>query len=560
MNVDATGGGPVLLVADALYPQANGTAAEYGWELARALGCAALSLTPDPEFAEWTGLRILTRAANESAMQAWLRALDEVQPRVVLVLELRGLPPSALLELRERAIPYALVLHDYTQICPTHRLWHRRQEICSGPGRTGLKCAWCVSGSGRRWPELPARTYLYQHYPHQWQVAMAGAEALIAVSRSLRDAWIAHGAPPERLLVVPPIVPPAEIASPAAPRPSRTLLYAGGWDEAEGTRLLAEALEALRQPITLELVGGYNPAAESTLRAAVPDRHPLRLHGRVSLPALGSLLAASGAAVMPARWQQSYGRLIDFAQLYGTPPVATAIGGIPERVIHGLNGFLAEPDDAGSLAEAIEAALAPAEEEPWDAGAARRQVDASAAAGLAKLRRLLALLAGGAAHAATQAEFAAPLEAAQAEFGLSDEPAFAHLRSALETPAHTEDLAEAAFGLIATAASRARRVHLNHALACFHAAGARAVLCVGGGIGDAARWFTAWGCDARNAETSAPLARMALRLGARPPDGAFHPDGFFLDRRAAGDLADLRRRYPQAEAVIAEAEDGIQIL
>lgn len=37
----------------------------------------------------------------------------------------------------------------------------------------------------------------------------------------------------------------------------------------------------------------------------------------------------------------------------GTPVVGTNIGGIPELVIEGQTGFLAEPNDTASLSEAI---------------------------------------------------------------------------------------------------------------------------------------------------------------------------------------------------------------
>ncbi|MGH9540709.1 MAG: glycosyltransferase [Terriglobales bacterium] len=550
---------PILLVAAEIDAQAADGAAVYAWELARALGATALSLSPGAAPRGESGARVLARQAGESEWQAWLRALDEVQPRLVLVLSLGRLAPDALLELRERDIRYALFLHDYSQICPTHRLWHRRQEICSGPGPGGLKCAWCMTGAGRL-AEFPARWAGARHYPHHWQVAMAGAEALIVPSRSLRDAWISHHAPPERLVVAPPllpVLPAAEEPAPAGQR-SRSLVYAGGWDEAEGAKLLAEALEALGDPIVVEALGPLDAAAQAALRAAVPARHPLRFAGR---RAPAAVLAGAGAAVIPVRWQQSYGRLIDEAQRAGAPPVATALGGIPERIIHGLNGFLADPDDAGALAEAIETALRPPADLPgWDASAARHQVEEGAAASLAKLQRLIALLLADAPHAAARAEFERPLAAARAELGLDEEAAYGYLRSALEGRAETSEPAELAFNQIAAAATRARRVHLNHALACYHAAGVRAILCLGDSFGDAAAWFGAWGLDARAEPSRSPLAAIARRLGARAATPDFEPEAIFLERGVSADLDELRRRYPRAAAVLANTAEGVQVL
>ena len=42
---------------------------------------------------------------------------------------------------------------------------------------------------------------------------------------------------------------------------------------------------------------------------------------------------------------------------YGTPVIGTTIGGIPELVLEGETGFLAEPDDVDSLRQAITAGV-----------------------------------------------------------------------------------------------------------------------------------------------------------------------------------------------------------
>ncbi|HET9783852.1 MAG TPA: glycosyltransferase, partial [Terriglobales bacterium] len=210
---------PLLQLVHALYPQSDHAASCFTLEAARALGGAVLSLAaPDPRAAppgEWQGLQVVTSHPGESAHSALRRALDTLQPGVVLVQDLGAVNPALLLAVRERGIPYAVFLHDFTPLCPTQRLWHRRQELCSGPGRTGWKCAWCVSGMWPHAAELPVRTLLYRHRPSDWRTALVRADALIAPSRFARDFWIEQGAPPERIAVIAPWGTPA--AGPAAP-------------------------------------------------------------------------------------------------------------------------------------------------------------------------------------------------------------------------------------------------------------------------------------------------------------------------------------------------------
>ncbi|MGH9536254.1 MAG: glycosyltransferase, partial [Terriglobales bacterium] len=366
---------------------------------------------------------------GETPLQGWARCLRERQPAAVIVHDPGPLPPEALWQLREREIPYALALTEFLQICPTRRLWHRRGEICSGPSRNGLKCALCATPGKLDWPlALPQ----LRQRPQRWQAAMAGAEALLAPSRFVRDAWLNHGAPADRLIVLPPLA-----AAELAPGPSllperhpRALVYTGSWDDGDGASWLAEALVRMEAPVQLLAVGDWDGESQAGLRAAVPARHGVEFPGQLGAAALHLCLLTAAAAVIPSRWQQTYGPLLDAAQWAGAVPVATALGAMPERIIHGLNGLLAEPADPASLAEALEAAFAAV----WDAAAARRQRQTEAAVTLATWRDLAAGLPRRPPNLALHLAYGPLLDAAEEAFGLSAEQAAQQLRTALEMP------------------------------------------------------------------------------------------------------------------------------
>ncbi|MGH9490119.1 MAG: glycosyltransferase [Terriglobales bacterium] len=501
-------------------------------------------------------------AAGEHPMQAWARVLGEQAPAAVLVHQAGPLPPEALWELRERQIPYALALADFSQICPTHRLWHRRGEICSGP--SGLKCARCVFPRTTEWPLAWAQ---FRHRSPRWQAAMAGAEVLLAPTRFVRDAWLRHGAPASRLIVVPPLR-PALLPPPPAIEPrreARTLVYAGGWDEANGANLLAQALERIEPPVVVLATGAWDAAGQAAFRRQLPAGHTVEFPGALDAAALDLCLRTARAAVVPSRWPEAYGPLLDAAQWAGAALAATAAGGMPERIIHGLNGFLADPDDPASLAMALESAL----EGAWDPAAAQRHLNATATATLATWRQLAAELPSPPAGLALRLGFGSLLTAAQAEFQLRPEQAEDYLRAALESPGiESIEPAEQAVALAARLPSRVRRVHLNHALACLHAGQFRRVLVLGAGLGDAVDWFQAWGLTAAGCAgdglggvpPSAPLSRLAARLGMPPGGRDFLPDALFLEASLAADPSALRRRFPSAQAILADHSDGVQVL
>ncbi len=543
-----------LQIVHALAPQAAGGVELYALEVAQALGGAVLSLTPLAGEAppDWQGFQVETRSPGEAPEDALRRVLDSLQPQAVLVQHLGGASPEALKLLRERRIPYAVFLHDYTQLCPTHRLWRRGDVLCSGPG--AVKCAFCVCGEWRRAIEIPWRVVLYQHRPELWEQALGGAEMLIAASRSLRDLWAERGAPPERILVVAPRLPrPAPPSRSENPVPRRNaVVYVGGWGEAKGAVLLAQALDQVPGPLTLEVAGAVDAAARVAFRAAVAERHAVEFHGVLARAQLDALLARSAVAVMPSRWEEAYGRFLDEAQEAGASAVATAVGAFPERLIHGLNGYLAVPDDPGSLATALREAT-PGR---WDHERTAQHHAAEREGSLRLLRGVLEHLQRGERRPPLDLVLPGVAAAMAQVTGCSQVQAEDQVVDALRAPV------EGGLAPVYTILSRQRRLHLNQALALFHAAGCRSVLEIHPGLGDATAYFTGWGVTTM-AENEASGEGDALRdaLGVTCPTPESRPDALWCNAGTIPEQIQLRlRRYPSIRVVVQETADGAELV
>ena len=65
------------------------------------------------------------------------------------------------------------------------------------------------------------------------------------------------------------------------------------------------------------------------------------------------LLSAMDVLVNPSQMVESFGRSIAEAHAVGCPVVASDLGGIPEIVRHGVNGYLFDAADTGSMAARI---------------------------------------------------------------------------------------------------------------------------------------------------------------------------------------------------------------
>lgn len=60
--------------------------------------------------------------------------------------------------------------------------------------------------------------------------------------------------------------------------------------------------------------------------------------------------------IIPSLWHEPLGRVVLEAFSYGIPVIGSARGGIPDMIQHGYNGYLFDPDQPGSLEEAMIAA------------------------------------------------------------------------------------------------------------------------------------------------------------------------------------------------------------
>jgi glycosyltransferase involved in cell wall biosynthesis len=128
----------------------------------------------------------------------------------------------------------------------------------------------------------------------------------------------------------------------AAGPPGVRLTVAGEfWGGAERTRELISSLGLAER---VRLLPGYVPAAQ------VPE-----------------LFAEADALVLPYR-SATASQNVWMAYEHGVPVIATRVGGFAEQVHDGVDGLVCEPDDPGSLAEALKRFYAPGEPERLRSG------------------------------------------------------------------------------------------------------------------------------------------------------------------------------------------------
>jgi glycosyltransferase involved in cell wall biosynthesis len=154
----------------------------------------------------------------------------------------------------------------------------------------------------------------------------------------------------------------AEAAGRPGVLPSR-LIWVGRMERPKGgdlfLRALAPAARVLGRDLTARMFGdGRERARWERLAGRLHDGSTgvrVSFPGWVNEPDLQRALAEADLLVVSSTWPEPYGRVGLEAGWHGVPVAAFAVGGVPEWLEDGVNGFLApgEPPSAPGLADAI---------------------------------------------------------------------------------------------------------------------------------------------------------------------------------------------------------------
>jgi glycosyltransferase involved in cell wall biosynthesis len=202
---------------------------------------------------------------------------------------------------------------------------------------------------------------LRQNFGSRWKYSRANA--VIAISKAVAGALVASGIPEGRIEIVPSGIDLTRVFTPAAPQTLRQL----GVDAAKPLVVQVSQLVGHKDPLTFV-------RAIAEVRRQVPDvqallvgeghlREPveteiarLELAGTLRMTGYrtdaDSLLAAADVVTLSSK-EEGLGTVLLDAMSLGKPIAATAGGGIPETVQHGVSGLLSPVGDAVQLGSDI---------------------------------------------------------------------------------------------------------------------------------------------------------------------------------------------------------------
>lgn len=277
------------------------------------------------------------------------------------------LTPSIIPALKKLGIKTALTLHDGKVACPAYLMLSNGKPCldCKGsrfylPFMRNCQCS-----------RLGSLLLSAEAYYHKWKKSYEAVDMFIAPS-----AFIAGVAEPrvgkQKLTVLHNGIDVTKYT------PSRAdegyILYLGRLSHEKGIQTLIKAHAAMSLNPKPELrIVGTGPL-EAELRTAAPAG--VSFTGYCSGEALLNHIRMAACLVIPSEWYENCSMTVLEAMASGKPIIGSRMGGIPEQVEDGVNGFLCEAGKVPDFAAALDKLMASPELRRRMGEAARAKAEA----------------------------------------------------------------------------------------------------------------------------------------------------------------------------------------
>lgn len=278
-----------------------------------------------------------------------LGLIDRESADVVL---LHAIHDPMLIQEVAKAAPIVSYIHNFYPVCPGLIKYFRRgDQLCRRP--FGMGCMPMIYL--RRCSEarhlvtvinLMIKTWEFQKIHQNLNKIIVGSQYMFSLLEQ-------NGFNTERINILPPHYDtPKEYVPPQDDPP--IILFVGRLEIEKGVNYLLKAMVQIKQPCRLLIVG------DGTLRSEYEGQTKclnlgefVEFLGWQDQVSIGNLYRKSTLVVMPSIWPEPFGKVGVEALSYGRPVVAFRVGGIPDWLEDGSNGYLVPSGNIGQLSERI---------------------------------------------------------------------------------------------------------------------------------------------------------------------------------------------------------------
>jgi len=281
---------------------------------------------------------------SKASREGLRRVIDEFKPDVVHAHNIYGRLSTSVLDiLKIRKIPTVLTLHDMKLMCPSYLMLNHGRvcEQCKGNKYYNAVISKCHKDSYAASSIYAMETW-FNHLFKKYDMV----KTFIAPSLFLRDKAVEFGWNAKKIIHIPNFVDRRFII------PSTMVggysLYLGRLSGEKGVRTLLLALKKLPAQTDL-VITGDGPDRAALQEMVNENCLPAVFTGYLEGKDLEKKISGAKVIIIPSECYENAPLALLEAFAWGKPVIGANIGGIPEMIDDGLNGYLFEPGNIDDL-------------------------------------------------------------------------------------------------------------------------------------------------------------------------------------------------------------------
>lgn len=289
---------------------------------------------------------------KEAMQRRFKEALYDIAPDIVHFHNINAFSIKIIEECSKMHIPTIMTLHDFWFTCFKNILLTDEGKLCDSRKRECSYCRQTLQLSDGTDITARERNSLFLTYFHK-------IDKVISPSSYLAKRFIDYGGSEDSVRVIGCGVDISRFKKVTKRRAKKIrLAYIGQLVFHKGVENLLRAISLLtaeeKEKISLCIVGsGENSDNCKELVKELELRNIVRFRGNVKHKRIGRIFSKTDVLVIPSIWPDNAPVTILEAMATGTPALASDIGGVPELVQNGINGYLHRYDSPLSLAKNI---------------------------------------------------------------------------------------------------------------------------------------------------------------------------------------------------------------
>lgn len=288
------------------------------------------------------------KAVYSFEAQRKIRALlNEFQPDVAhLHCIYHHLSPSILPVLKSHGVPVVMTAHDLKIACPAYKMLNSTGvcERCKNGSVVNVLKHRCVRGS----VGASAIVMVESGLQRTMQTYRRYIDKIVAPSKFFLDKFVEWGWPRDRFVHIPNYVDSSAFRPDFTP--GKYFLYFGRLAPEKGVSTLIRACAKAKVELK---IAGTGPEYETLLELNDALDGRAEFLGFRSGDELHDLIRGACAVVLPSEWYENAPMSVLESFALGKPVIGADIGGIPEMIVHGENGWIFPSSDVDSLADLL---------------------------------------------------------------------------------------------------------------------------------------------------------------------------------------------------------------